>query len=84
LFCSVSRYNANRAALVQSRIKALERMADVAVVEEDPEYVFRFPDPGEAISPPIIGFNDVSFNYPGKRRALAMPALSFLPGLTAN
>ncbi len=36
-----SRYNANRAALVQSRIKALERMADVAVMEEDPEYIFR-------------------------------------------
>jgi hypothetical protein len=30
------RYNANRAALVQSRIKALERMADVEVMEEDP------------------------------------------------
>jgi ATP-binding cassette subfamily F protein 3 len=35
------RYNANRAALVQSRLKALERMAEVEVMEEDPEYVFR-------------------------------------------
>eukprot|EP00798_Chlamydomonas_sp_ICE-L_P006023 gene6023-12747_t len=56
------RYNANRAALVQSRIKALERMAEVEV---DPEYVFSFPDPGAAIAPPIIGFHDVDFNYPG-------------------
>ncbi len=30
------RYNANRAALVQSRIKALERLAEVEVMEEDP------------------------------------------------
>ncbi|KAF5827580.1 P-loop containing nucleoside triphosphate hydrolase protein [Dunaliella salina] len=59
------RYNPNRAALVQSRIKALERMADVEVVEQDSEYCFKFPDPGDTINPPIIGFNDVSFNYPG-------------------
>ncbi|KAL6757773.1 ABC transporter family protein [Haematococcus lacustris] len=59
------RYNANRAALVQSRIKALERLADIEVMEEDPEYVFRFPDPGEVVNPPIIAFNDVSFAYPG-------------------
>jgi len=59
------RYNANRAALVQSRIKALERMAEVEVIEEDPEYVFNFPDPPDPVSPPIIGFNDVCFNYPG-------------------
>eukprot|EP00197_Chlamydomonas_leiostraca_P008797 CAMPEP_0202864636 /NCGR_PEP_ID=MMETSP1391-20130828/4798_1 /ASSEMBLY_ACC=CAM_ASM_000867 /TAXON_ID=1034604 /ORGANISM="Chlamydomonas leiostraca, Strain SAG 11-49" /LENGTH=767 /DNA_ID=CAMNT_0049544399 /DNA_START=78 /DNA_END=2381 /DNA_ORIENTATION=- len=59
------RFNANRAALVQSRIKALERMAEVSVMEEDPEYIFRFPDPAEVINPPVIGFNDVSFNYPG-------------------
>lgn len=25
----------------------------------------RFPDPSEVINPPVIGFNDVSFNYPG-------------------
>ncbi|GIL87925.1 hypothetical protein Vretifemale_15973 [Volvox reticuliferus] len=59
------RYNANRAALVQSRIKALERMAEVEVMEEDPEYVFSFPEPEGAAAPPIIAFNDVSFGYPG-------------------
>lgn len=36
------RYNANRAALVQSRLKALERLAEVEVMEEDPEYIFRW------------------------------------------
>mmetsp|Transcript_18986 Transcript_18986/g.32470 ORF Transcript_18986/g.32470 Transcript_18986/m.32470 type:complete len:755 (+) Transcript_18986:110-2374(+) len=59
------RFNANRAALVQSRIKALNRLADVEMMEEDPEYIFRFPDPLEVINPPIISFSDVSFNYPG-------------------
>ncbi|EFJ43918.1 hypothetical protein VOLCADRAFT_65399 [Volvox carteri f. nagariensis] len=58
-------YNANRAALVQSRIKALERMAEVEVMEEDPEYVFSFPEPEGSAAPPIIAFNDVSFGYPG-------------------
>ncbi len=27
-------------------------------------YVFRFPAP-EAVAPPVLGFNDVSFGYPG-------------------
>lgn len=44
-FINTFRYNANRAALVQSRIKALERMAEVEVIEEDPAYVFNFPSP---------------------------------------
>lgn len=35
------RYNAKRASLVQSRIKAIERMADIQLVEADPEYIFR-------------------------------------------
>lgn len=50
---------------MQSRIKALERMAEVEVTEKDPEYVFTFPDPGAAIPAPIVGFHDVDFNYPG-------------------
>ncbi|KAK9827792.1 hypothetical protein WJX74_002330 [Apatococcus lobatus] len=62
-FIDKFRFNAKRASLVQSRIKALERMADVEEVEEDPEYVFRFPEP-DPVSPPILGFNDVDFNYP--------------------
>ena len=31
-------------------------------MQEDPEYVFRFPEP-DPVSPPILGFNDVDFNY---------------------
>lgn len=64
-FIDKFRYNAKRASLVQSRIKALERLAEVEVTEKDPEYVFTFPDTGAAIPAPIVGFHDVDFNYPG-------------------
>eukprot|EP00775_Hariotina_reticulata_P003197 gene3197-3475_t len=56
---------AAKRAHVQSRIKALERMAEVEVTEKDPEYVFTFPEPPPGVAAPIIGFHDVSFNYPG-------------------
>ena len=59
------RFNAKRASLVQSRIKALERMAVVQLEEQDPEYVFNFPSP-EAVAPPVLGFYDVSFGYTGR------------------
>jgi ATP-binding cassette subfamily F protein 3 len=66
-FIDKFRYNAKRASLVQSRIKALERMAETAPVERDPECVFSFPALGAgaaaSLSPPIIGFNDVDFGY---------------------
>ena len=61
------RFNAKRAALVQSRIKALERMGEVKGFEEDPETVFRFPEPAEA-SGALMSFDDVTFSYtPGGR-----------------
>ena len=61
------RYNAKRASLVQSRIKALERMAEVRGFDVDPETVFRFPEPAEA-SGQLMSFDDVTFSYtPGGR-----------------
>ena len=62
------RFNAKRATLVQSRIKALQRMAEVRCLEDDPDTVFRFPEPAEATGQ-LISFNDVSFSYTpaGKR-----------------
>jgi len=68
-FVDKFRYNAKRASLVQSRIKALERIADVELYEEDSEYVFTFPDPG-MVEAPIMGFDNVSFGYPGTNRTL--------------
>lgn len=38
------RYNAKRASLVQSRIKAIERLGETEVVEDDPEYIFKYED----------------------------------------
>ncbi|QDZ23211.1 ABC transporter [Chloropicon primus] len=64
-FINRFRANAKRATMVQSRIKALKRMAEVSLTEEDPEYVFRFPDPGQ-ITGSLISFDEVSFAYTGK------------------
>jgi len=57
------RYNANRAALVQSRIKALERMEVMEdAIADDPRWKFEFPDPGP-LGVPVLQVNDVSFGY---------------------
>lgn len=62
-FVDKFRYNAKRASLVQSRLKAIEKLQDVEVLEADPDYQFLFPNPGENIGTPILGFSDVSFGY---------------------
>lgn len=64
-FIDKFRYNAKRASLVQSRIKALDRMAHVDEIINDPDYKFDFPTPEDRPGPPIISFNDASFGYPG-------------------
>jgi len=56
------RYNAKRAKMAQSRIKQLERMDDISEVLDDPTVTLSFLEP-EAISPPILQFQDVSFGY---------------------
>lgn len=64
-FIDKFRFNAKRASLVQSRIKALERMAEIPTFIKDPEYVFQFPEAeSNGIAPPIVGFNEVNFGYP--------------------
>ncbi|KAK1283349.1 ABC transporter F family member 3 [Acorus calamus] len=64
-FIDKFRYNAKRASLVQSRIKALDRMGHVDEVVNDPDYKFEFPTPDDRPGPPIISFSDASFGYPG-------------------
>lgn len=64
-FIDKFRYNAKRASLVQSRIKALDRMGHVDQVINDPDYKFDFPTPDDRPGLPIISFNDASFGYPG-------------------
>lgn len=62
-FIDKFRYNAKRASLVQSRIKALERMAEIPTFEKDPEYVFKFPTPSSVLQSSILSFMDVDFAY---------------------
>ncbi|KAK4489224.1 hypothetical protein RD792_005019 [Penstemon davidsonii] len=64
-FIDKFRYNAKRASLVQSRIKALDRLGHVDEVINDPDYKFEFPSPDDRPGPPIISFSDASFGYPG-------------------
>ncbi|KAL3649604.1 ATP-binding cassette sub- F member 3 [Castilleja foliolosa] len=64
-FVDKFRYNAKRASLVQSRIKALDRLGHVDEVFNDPDYKFEFPSPDDRPSGPIISFSDASFGYPG-------------------
>ena len=40
-FVDKFRFNAKRASLVQSRIKAIERLGETEVIEDDPEYIFK-------------------------------------------
>ena len=46
-FVDKFRYNAKRAAMAQSRLKALKRMDLLDDVVEDPTFRFEFPDPGD-------------------------------------
>ncbi|KAI8051101.1 P-loop containing nucleoside triphosphate hydrolase protein [Syncephalis plumigaleata] len=60
------RYNANRAAQAQSKIKILEKLPALELPEDEAVVTFQFPDP-DALSPPILQMNEVTFGYqPGK------------------
>jgi ATP-binding cassette subfamily F protein 3 len=62
-FIDKFRYNAKRASLVQSRIKALERMEVMdEMASDDPRWRFEFPDPG-ALTIPMLQVVDVAFGY---------------------
>ncbi|XP_069683697.1 ATP-binding cassette sub-family F member 3 [Periplaneta americana] len=56
------RYNANRASSVQSKIKMLEKLPELKAIEKEVEVVLKFPE-AEALSPPILQINEVSFGY---------------------
>jgi len=64
-FINKFRASANRAAMVQSRIKAMNRMECVAEILEDPSLRFAFPPP-EPVSSPVLQVVDVAFSYPGQ------------------
>ncbi|CAL1697017.1 unnamed protein product [Somion occarium] len=56
------RYNANRAAQAQSKIKILEKLPELHPPEADEIETFKFPET-EKISPPILQLNEVTFGY---------------------
>ncbi|OCH88972.1 hypothetical protein OBBRIDRAFT_757229 [Obba rivulosa] len=56
------RYNANRAAQAQSKIKILEKLPELTPPEADETETFKFPET-EKISPPLLQLNEASFGY---------------------
>ena len=58
------RFNAKRAPMVQSRIKALERLPVLVPVEKEAEVSLKFPDI-ETLSGSVIQLAEVTFAYPG-------------------
>ncbi|KAN0101050.1 P-loop containing nucleoside triphosphate hydrolase protein [Tylopilus felleus] len=56
------RYNANRAAQAQARIKILEKLPDLEPPEADEKETFKFPE-AEKIPPPLLQLSGVNFGY---------------------
>jgi len=61
-FIDKFRANAKRASLVQSRIKALNRIEIIEEILEDPTCIFVFPVP-EKLNPPILRLDNVDLGY---------------------
>ena len=59
------RYKASKAKQAQSRLKMIERMAPIDLIENGHTVGFNFPSP-EELSPPILKLDDVSVGYDGK------------------
>ncbi|KAI0297540.1 P-loop containing nucleoside triphosphate hydrolase protein [Multifurca ochricompacta] len=56
------RYNANRAAQAQSKIKILEKLPELTPPVTEETENFRFPET-EKISPPLLQLSEVTFGY---------------------
>ncbi|KAF9535793.1 P-loop containing nucleoside triphosphate hydrolase protein [Crepidotus variabilis] len=56
------RYNANRAAQAQSKIKILEKLPDLQPPDEEETETFKFPET-DKISPPVLQADEVTFSY---------------------
>ncbi|XP_062408920.1 ATP-binding cassette sub-family F member 3 [Sardina pilchardus] len=63
VFIDRFRYNANRAAQVQSKLKLLEKLPELKPLEKEIEVMLRFPDNFEKLSPPILQLDEVEFYY---------------------
>ena len=61
-FIDKFRYNAKRASLVQSRIKAMNKMEVIEEILEDPTCIFVFPST-DKLNPPILRLDNVDLGY---------------------
>jgi len=61
-FIDKFRANAKRASLVQSRIKAVNRIEIIEEILEDPSCIFVFPVP-EKLNPPVLRLDNVDLGY---------------------
>ncbi|KAF4088875.1 hypothetical protein AMELA_G00059760 [Ameiurus melas] len=68
VFIDRFRYNANRAAQVQSKLKLLEKLPELKPLEKESEVMLRFPDNFEKLSPPILQLDEVEFYYTPEQR----------------
>ncbi|XP_061733794.1 ATP-binding cassette sub-family F member 3 [Nerophis ophidion] len=68
VFIDRFRYNANRAAQVQSKLKLLEKLPELKPIDKEAEVALRFPDNFEKLSPPILQLDEVEFYYTPDQR----------------
>ncbi len=59
------RFKASKARQAQSRLKLLEKMETITLMEDDAEVVFNFPVPDE-LAPPLIALEGVTIGYGDK------------------
>jgi len=69
---------ATKAKQAQSRVKALERMTEIAAVRAESGIEFEFAAPA-ALPDPLLGLDDVAVGY-GERRVIERVRLSLRPG----
>uniref|UniRef100_A0A8H7Y7G5 ABC transporter domain-containing protein n=1 Tax=Psilocybe cubensis TaxID=181762 RepID=A0A8H7Y7G5_PSICU len=75
------RYNANRAAQAQMKIKILEKLPDLQPPEQEETEQFKFPET-DKISPPLLQMNEVTFGYSPDK--LILKGVNFDVGLDSR
>ncbi|KAK3567237.1 hypothetical protein QTP86_015068 [Hemibagrus guttatus] len=76
VFIDRFRYNANRAAQVQSKLKLLEKLPELKPIEKETEVILRFPDNFEKLSPPILQLDEVEFYYTAQQQLFSSLCVS--------
>ncbi|TRY71446.1 hypothetical protein DNTS_010934 [Danionella cerebrum] len=76
VFIDRFRYNANRAAQVQSKLKLLEKLPELKPLVKESEVILRFPDNFEKLYPPILQLDEVEFGYSADHRVFSSLSIS--------